>query len=654
MLTKQIIRLLLVFTFLFFIYRIILFNSFAIAPQQEIASTFLLGLRFDLRWIAIPLLILLLLSSFKILSPAYSEKAQKGWTFLFVFIALMEVLLFTIDFYYFDYLGQRLNMFLFSLMEDTKEAQGMVWASYPILKLLLMVIVIITIFYFLIRFSLRSKVIKTATKPTKKKRVISIIFMSLFLALLVFGEIGQYPLRWSKVYEGRNLFMAKIALNPFETLLNSKKNSEADYNIDHVKKGYNWIADYLGVKNKDKENLNFSRFIDSSPDRPVKDLNVVVIIAESFSAHLSSSFKTPMETTKYFDQLVPDGVLFDQCFTHSGTTAKGVFAILTGVPDFEDQTTASRKPELVEQHIVFNDLKDYQKYYFIGGSLSWANVRGFLNANLPGLKTYEELDFESPRADVWGVADRPLLMEANEILSKNKKPFFAVIQLASNHKPYTIPEEDINDEFQLKDLPNDTLYTYGFDNLEQFNGLRYMDYSIHSFMEAARKKDYFDNTLFVIIGDHGARTRRVPFFPKVWQDYLLDKRQTPLFFYSPKHLKPNRISTLAAQVDVGPTVMGILNKPYHYNAFGRNLLDTTLSNPEVYMYDDQTATILVDSIITSVSVVDPKHTSFENYSNKPISKPREKEITDSIKQPVLEYFNTVRYVIRNNKDANKN
>ena len=361
-----------------------------------------------------------------------------------------------------------------------------------------------------------------------------------------------------------------------------------------------------------------------------------------------------METTKYFDQLVPDGVLFDQCFTHSGTTAKGVFAILTGVPDFEDQTTASRKPELVEQHIVFNDLKDYQKYYFIGGSLSWANVRGFLNANLPGLKTYEELDFESPRADVWGVADRPLLMEANEILSKNKKPFFAVIQLASNHKPYTIPEEDINDEFQLKDLPNDTLYKYGFDNIEQFNGLRYMDYSIHSFMEVARKKDYFNNTLFVIIGDHGARTKRVPFFPKAWQDYLLDKRQTPLFFYSPKHLKPNRISTLAAQVDVGPTIMGILNKPYKYNAFGRNLLDTTLSNPKVFMYDDQNATILVDSIITSVSIADPNHSSFENYSNKPISKQREKEITDSIKQPILEYFNTVRYVIRNNKDAIKN
>jgi len=649
MLTKQITKLLLVFTFLFFIYRVILFNVFAIDPQQDILSTFFLGLRFDLRWIAIPLLILLLLSLFKGLSPAYSEKAQKGWTLFFVIIALLEVLLFTIDFYYFDYLGQRLNMFLFSLMEDTTEAKGMVWASYPILKLLIMVVVITTVFYFLIQLSLKSKVITSTSKPNKKKRIISIVLLFLVLGLFIFGEFGQYPLRWSKVYEGRNLFMAKIALNPFETLLNSKKTSKPDYDIDQVKNGYNWIADFLGVKNKDKENLNFSRFIDSSPDRPVKDLNIVIIIAESFSAHLSSSFKTPMETTTYFDQLVPDGILFERCFSHSGSTAKGVFAIMTGVPDFEDQTTASRKPELVEQHIVYNELKDYQKYYFFGGSLSWANVRGFLNANLTGLKTYEELDFEAPRADVWGVPDRPLLLEANEILSTDKKPFFAVIQLSSNHKPHTIPENDINDEFQLKDLPNDTLYKYGFDNIKQFNALRYMDYSIYSFFEAARKKEYFDNTLFVIVGDHGKNTKRSPFYPKAWQHFLLHKKHTPLFFYSPKHLKPKRISSIAAQIDVGPTVMGILNKPYHYNALGRNLLDTTLTNPKVFMYDDLIAKMMVDSLITSVSVVDSTHTSFKDYSSKTISKQRKVELTDSLKQPILEYFNTVRYIIRNNK-----
>lgn len=647
--TKQIIRLLLVFTLLFSVYRLILFNSFSTVPQQETVSTFILGLRFDLRWVAIPILIFLLLSLFKPLSPVYSTKAQKGWTIFFVFIAFIEVLIFTVDFYYFDYLGQHLNMFLFSLMEDGKEAKGMVWASYPVLKISIMVLVIMTIFYFLIKFSLQSSVIKNSSDPSKKKRVIYTILTALVLGILIFGEIGQYPLRWSKAFEGRNLFMAKIALNPFETLLNSKNNAKATYDIKQIKKGYDWTADYLGVKNKDKENLQYSRFINSSPDRSVKDLNVVIIIAESFSAHLSSSFKTPMETTTYFDQLVPDGVLFDRCFTHSGTTAKGVFAILTGIPDFEDLTTASRKPELVEQHIVYNELEEYEKYYFIGGSLSWANVQGFLNANLPGLKTYEEMDYQAPRADVWGVADRPMLLEANEILSQGDKPFFAIIQLSSNHKPYTIPEEDLNDEFQLKDLPKDTLYKYGFDDIKQLNGLRYMDYSIHSFIEAARDKDYFDNTLFVIIGDHGAKTKRVPFFPKAWQRYLLDKRQTPLFFYSPKHLKPNRISTLAAQVDVGPTVMGILNKPYHYKALGRNLLDTTLVNPKVFMYDELTATILFDSLITSVSVVDSTHTSFEDYSNKPISKQRKETLTDSLKQPILEYFNTVRYIIRNNK-----
>ncbi|MEO6135182.1 MAG: LTA synthase family protein, partial [Ginsengibacter sp.] len=235
--------------------------------------------------------------------------------------------------------------------------------------------------------------------------------------------------------------------------------------------------------------------------------------------------------------------------------------------------TSSRNPAYVDQHSIINDYKGYEKFYFIGGSSSWANIRGLLTNNLSGLQLYEEENFKAKSVDVWGISDKRLFLEANNILKQQQKPFFAVIQTADNHRPYTIPEED-RSEFPLDEFPKDTLKKYGFSSNEELNAFRYTDFSFKKFIEAAQQEPYFKNTIFVFVGDHGIKGNTGNTFPKVWDSEGLSAHHVPLLFYSPSLLQPARIHNTCSQLDVLPTVAGLSKIGFTNTTLGKNLLDT--------------------------------------------------------------------------------
>jgi phosphoglycerol transferase MdoB-like AlkP superfamily enzyme len=224
-----------------------------------------------------------------------------------------------------------------------------------------------------------------------------------------------------------------------------------------------------------------------------------------------------------------------------------------------------------------NDFKDHQKFYFLGGSASWANIRGFLLNNINGLDLYEEGRFKSPAADVWGISDKNLFLEAHEVLKKQTKPFFAVIQTSGNHRPYTIPEEDLK-EFKKIEFPVDSLRHNGFDNNDELNAFRYSDYCFQKFIEAAKKEKYFNNTLFVFVGDHGILGNPGNLFKKTWVEGDLTREHVPLLFYAPAMIKSQLYSGPCSQLDVLPSIAGVLGLPYTNTAMGRNLFQPSLRN----------------------------------------------------------------------------
>ncbi len=108
------------------------------------------------------------------------------------------------------------------------------------------------------------------------------------------------------------------------------------------------------------------------------------------------------------------------------------------------------------------------------------------------------------------------------------KPFFAIIQTADNHRPFNIPEED--SDFVSRTIPDDELLKYGFESPKEYHAFAYTDYCFKKFMEAAKKEAYFNNTIFVFVGDHGVEGNATAIYPKAWTDQRLAMSICPYCF----------------------------------------------------------------------------------------------------------------------------
>ncbi|HEY0677306.1 MAG TPA: sulfatase-like hydrolase/transferase, partial [Chitinophagaceae bacterium] len=553
------------------------FNKQGHTPVQVLPS-FLLGLRFDLRISCLIMMVLLVIGSIPFFNPFNNKYARVGWLALLIIAAFALLLFYSFDFGHYAYLRQRLNASVLNYLEDAAISMDMVWQSYPVIQIMLA----LTAATFLFAWLLKRLMIRFQKKPVQTKRRQRIVWFVVFLVVFaagMFGRFNQYPLRWSDAFSLGTDYKAQLALNPFESFFNTLRYRHSNFDVEKIKEFYPMLTSYFGFDSTGASELNFDRKVNARPVA-TPPVNVVLVICESFSGYKSSMWGNPLNTTPFFDKMSREGIFFDRCFTPAYGTARGVWALITGIPDVEMANTASRNPAAVDQHTIISDFKEHEKFYFIGGSASWANIRGLLTNNISDLHLYEQDQFNAPVIDVWGISDKNLLLESNKILADQSKPFFAVIQTAGNHRPYTIPSED-KDEFKLVDVPKDSLSKYGFENAAELNAFRYTDFCFQKFMDAAAKEKYFSNTLFVFIGDHGIPGNAGNMFSDAWTKQRLTSEHVPLLFYGPELFGPQRINRIASQIDVLPTIAGLCGISYTNTALGRDLLDSAFFNRQL-------------------------------------------------------------------------
>ena len=583
-------------------------------------------------------------------NPFHNNHSKKFW-FWWLGIATLAVLFFyAFDFYYYSYLTQRLNSNLLNFMDDAGISFHMMWQSYPVIKILL----VLTILFLLLLWVIRKiyTISKTDYHASKANRIISFTIVFLFLCICIYGKLQRFPLRWSDAFAIGNNYEANLALNPFQSFFSSLSFRRSDFDIKKVKEYFPIMAKYLGEKDPDINKLNFARVYTPVNDSVNTSPNVVLVICESFSAYKSSMWNNPLNTTPFFDSLTRQGLFFNRCFTPAFGTARGVWATITGVPDVQLVKTASRNPRAVDQQTIINDFKGYDKFYFLGGNASWANIRGLITNNILGVHLYEENDYSTPKIDVWGISDMNLFLEANKILAKQEKPFFAIIQTSDNHRPYTIPTEDIGVFKKITSIPLDTLKKYGFESVDEYNAFRYTDYCYEKFMEAVKKEKYMPNTLFVFVGDHGIRSKYpLPLFPKPWVDEGLSCEHVPLLFYYPRLLKPKKDSTIASQLDILPTIARILNVAHTNTGMGKNLYNEPGSDHYAFIIDHDTHQIgVVHDDYYFVRPIRSDTGEFVSILNDdPV--PRNPS-TDSIRHDMTimtnAFYETARYLLLNN------
>jgi len=649
-LLRWITSVLLLFTAVMTLLRLVFFFRYNPPGKPFSGSAMLMGLRFDLKFACIMAVTILVLCSIPFINPFKRTASKKIWNTVIPVVFFITLLFYAVDYYHYDYIQQRLNASLLNYFNDAAITINMGMQSYPVLQVLLLMLAVTIVFVFIFKWLLLHY--QTRQVIDKRRGIGWYVLFFLLFALGIFGKVGQFNLRWSDAFTLSDNFKANVALNPFQSFFSSLRYRDTKPDLNKVKQYYPLMADYLGVQKKDSAQLNYERDYSFAPNS--NQPNVVLVICESFCMFRSSMSGNPFNTTPYFNELCRQGVFYDRCFTPSFPTARGVWATVTGIPDVlgDNNRTASRSPEVVNQQTIINDLKGYEKFYFLGGDPTWANIKGVLLNNIDSLQLYSQENFKAKKVDVWGIDDKNLLLESNQLLAKQQRPFFAVIQTADNHRPYTIPEEDLK-VFKKMDYPKDSVVKYGFEDIDQLNAFRYTDYCFQQFMEAAKKEKYFSNTIFVFVGDHGLPGNSDAMYPKAWNNLSLTRVHVPLLFYAPQLLQPKQEHNICSQLDIMPSIATLLKQSYRNNSMGQSLFDERVKHPQsVFTIDHEQRTYGMATndfyYLKNMKTGKVDFVSILNDDPVPVN-----STTDSIKNQLGiltdAYYETSKYLLFNNK-----
>lgn len=286
-----------------------------------------------------------------------------------------------------------------------------------------------------------------------------------------------------------------------------------------------------------------------------KKMNVVLITVESLSASFMKSFGNTQNITPHLDSLAAHSLFFTNCYASGTRTVRGLEVLSLSIPPIPGQSIVRRanNDSLFSIGSVLRS-KGYITQFLYGGYSSFDNMGPYFAAN-----GYEVFDRSALKAgeihyeNIWGVADEDMFTLALKKFDDNfktGKPFFSQIMTVSDHRPYTYPDGRV--PISPKEQKRE-------------GAVEYTDYSIDYFLKQAIAKPWFNNTIFVIVADHCASASGKQALP-------VTGYHIPLIIYSPANIQPQRITQMVSQVDVVPTILGLLNMSYRSKFFGQDIL----------------------------------------------------------------------------------
>src|SRR4029077_268162 len=187
----------------------------------------------------------------------------------------------------------------------------------------------------------------------------------------------------------------------------------------------------------------------------------------------------------------------------------------------------------------------------------------------------QDITFEN----IWGVADEDLFRLTIGELDKRwaaHKPFYAHVMTVSNHRPFAYPAGRI-------DIPPGT----------REGAVKYTDFAIGQFIDRASERPWFAHTLFAIVADHTHKGRGRTELPP--ENYHI-----PLIVYSPGQVKPGRVDAVSSQIDVGPTLLGLLGFSYRSRFFGHDILEDKGRHQRALFANYQTVGYYRDGIVVEL------------------------------------------------------
>jgi phosphoglycerol transferase MdoB-like AlkP superfamily enzyme len=593
----------------------------------QITGAFAMGFFFDLveaSYFIIPLVIYLWLVPEKIFQKRWHTFLVYGFfyiqTFLLIFNAVSEWL-------FWDEFTTRFNFIAVDYLVYTTEVIGNIQQSYPIVPIIIIVVLLSAGVFFLLKPGIDRSLQQSIRFKARS------LWAAVFLALpvLSFTFINTTHHNFSS-----NTIANELAGNGLYELFAAYRNNELNYtqfyvHLPEAEVNQN-LTRLLYPQLPADTILSLTRTITST--HPDKKMNVVLISIESFSAEFMGIFGNTGGNTPFLDSLAQHSLSFTNLYATGTRTVRGLEALSLAVPPTPGQSIVRRphNEDLFTLATVFNE-KGYKSKYIYGGYSYFDNMGNFFGSN--GYEVVDRsalADHEIDYENIWGVADENLftlsLREIDKTVSGNQ-PSFTHIMTTTNHRPFTYPDGRI-------DIPSHT-------NRE--GAVKYTDYAIGKFIREASKKPWFENTLFIITADHCASSAGKTDLP-------INKYQIPMLIFSPLHVTSGIQSRLMSQIDIAPTLLGMLNFSYKTKFFGYDLNALPIGKERVFISTYQLLGYLKnDSLVVMapkkdpvIYLVDKDHTLKDKVTEHSTRLP--------IEQEAITWYQTASFAFKHNQMHN--
>ncbi len=535
-------------------------------PWQELLQAFLLGAQMDSSLLAYLFAPFFLIGILPFLGVEFSQISRSFFGYLLALCFLLVLALTLIDIEFFSVYNSHLNLASIEYLDDDLSVLwDMIWSDYPVVWYAGAFVLVSGIYLFLSHLIIKSKPLKTRlTVFNLGKRFVLLLVCLSSLFLAARGSLGNDQINWGKAFYSKNNLANQLALNPVFNLYRNiyyaqKIEKENFYEkvryFDSNQKAIAYAQEKIAPGNFLNKSYPFYKKVTAYGEP--KKLNVVLVILEEFSAELTGATGYDKGLTPHFDALAKRGLLCTQFFSCGQRTNKGLSATFCSWPPLVGKSMMVQTEGQQKISTLASVLKDknYQTWFCYGGDVQYDNMQGFLINkgfdNFVSSKDFARKDY----LNKWGVADELVFNKMIQIADSaysDKKPFLLTMMSLTNHPPYTVPDYRYGQVLEGDDLN------------ANYNTFKYVDWCIGQFMEKMSKKPYFNNTLFVFVGDHSKTFHRdLPF------DYR--KSFVPALFYAPRHITPDRIEQISNQMDIAPTILGVLNMDYEASFWGKDL-----------------------------------------------------------------------------------
>ena len=484
---------------------------------------------------------------------------------IYVFAIVMNAVS---EYFFWNEFGIRYNFIAVDYLIYTNEVIGNIMESYPVVPLFSAVfVVVLALTTFL--FIKTKSVLKTI--PTLLEKA------ALLIVYLLLALVGMWSLPRLDTISAENIFAQEIQSNGVYKFYYAFTHSELDF-----------FQFYPTLPEKEAESIVLKQLNAPALERQIVGdttevhHNVLLISVESLSAEYLTMYGNTDNRTPFLDSLANNSLFFTNLYATGNRTVRGLEALTLCIPPTPGESVVKRKDnkDKFTTGSVFKS-KGYDVKYLYGGDSYFDNMKDFFGGN--GYDIIDNKNFtpeEVTFSNIWGVCDEDMANKAIKVMNeqaKAGKPFFNHWMTVSNHRPFTYPEGKI-------DIPPTEKSRAG--------GVKYTDYALKRFFEMAKQQKWYKNTIFVIVADHCASSAGSTELP-------LDGYRIPCFIVA-DFITPKKIDVMMSQIDVMPTVFGLLNFNYTSKFIGQDVLKEGYQ-PRAYIATYQDLGYLTPDKLTIIS-----------------------------------------------------